>query len=63
LLSIGAITIITTFLSPYVIMVGWKASNMLSHDREGKSAADTMREEEGEKLIGLKNNAIALFDF
>jgi len=49
LLSIGAITIITTFLSPYVIMLGWKASNMFSHDREGKSAADTMREEEVEE--------------
>jgi hypothetical protein len=30
-------------------MLGWKASNMLSHDREAKSAADTMREEEGEE--------------
>ena len=49
MLSIGAITIITTFLSPYVITLGWKASNMLSQDREGKSAADTMREEEGEE--------------
>ncbi len=42
---IGAMTIITTFLSPYVIRLGWKASNMLSHDREDKSAADTKREE------------------
>ena len=49
MLSIGAIAIITTFLSPYAIMLGWKASNMLSHDREGKSAADTMREEEVEE--------------
>ena len=49
MLSIGAIAIITTFLSPYVIMLGWKASNVLSHDREGKSAADTMREEEVEE--------------
>jgi len=49
LLSIGAITIITTFLSPYVIMLGWKASNMLSRNREDKSAADTMREEEVEE--------------
>ena len=49
MLSIGAITIITTFLSPYVIMLGWKASNRFSHDREGKSAADTMREEEVEE--------------
>jgi CPA2 family monovalent cation:H+ antiporter-2 len=43
---IGAMTIITTFLSPYVIRLGWKASNMLSHDRKDKSAADTKREEE-----------------
>jgi CPA2 family monovalent cation:H+ antiporter-2 len=42
---IGAMIIITTFLSPYVIRLGWKASNMLSHDREDKSAADTKREE------------------
>ena len=49
MLSIGAITVITTFLSPYVIMLGWKASNMLSHDREGKNAADTMSEEEVEE--------------
>ena len=47
--SIEAITIITTFLSPYDIMLGWKASNRFSHDREDKSAADTMREEEGEE--------------
>ena len=43
MLSIEAITIITTFLSPYDIMLGWKASNRFSHDREDKSAADTMR--------------------
>jgi hypothetical protein len=42
---IGAMTIITTFLSPYVIRLGWKASDMLNHDREDKSAADTKREE------------------
>jgi CPA2 family monovalent cation:H+ antiporter-2 len=45
---IGAMTIITTFLSPYVIRLGWKASDMLNHDREDKSAADTRREEEEE---------------
>ena len=62
---IGAMTIITTFLSPYIIRLGWKASNMLSHDIEDKTAADTRREEKEEKeeLIGVKNNAIALFDF
>ena len=50
MLSIGAITIITTFLSPYVIMLGWKASNRFSHDREDKSVADTIRGgEEGEE--------------
>ena len=49
MLSIGAITIITTFLSPYVIMLGWKASNRFSHDREDKSAEDTMREKEVEE--------------
>jgi hypothetical protein len=43
---IGAMTIITTFLSAYVIRLGWKASNMLNHDREDKSAADTRTEEE-----------------
>jgi hypothetical protein len=30
-------------------MLGWKASNRFSQDREGKSAADTMRGEEGEE--------------
>jgi hypothetical protein len=42
-------TIITTFLSPYVIGLVWKASNMLSHDRADKGAADTRREEEEEE--------------
>jgi monovalent cation:H+ antiporter-2, CPA2 family len=42
---IGAMTIITTFLSPYIIRLGWKASNMLNHERADKSAADTRREE------------------
>jgi monovalent cation:H+ antiporter-2, CPA2 family len=46
---IGAMTIITTFLSPSVIRLGWKASNMLIHDREDKSAADSRREEEKEE--------------
>lgn len=46
---IGAMTIITTFLPPYVIRLGWKANNMLNHDREDKSAADTRREEEEEE--------------
>jgi monovalent cation:H+ antiporter-2, CPA2 family len=46
---IGAMTIITTFLSPYVIRLGWKASNMLSHGREDKSAADTRRKGEEEE--------------
>jgi hypothetical protein len=45
---IGAMTIITTFLSPYVIRLGWKASDMLNHDGEDKSAADTKREGEEE---------------
>ncbi len=43
---IGAMTIITTFLSPYIIRLGWKVSNMLSHDIEDKTAVDTRREEE-----------------
>jgi CPA2 family monovalent cation:H+ antiporter-2 len=43
---IGAMTIITTFLSPYVIRLGWKASNIFSHDKEDKNAAYTRREEE-----------------
>jgi monovalent cation:H+ antiporter-2, CPA2 family len=46
---IGAMTIITTFLSPYIIRFGWKASSMLSHDKEDKTAADTRREEEADR--------------
>jgi CPA2 family monovalent cation:H+ antiporter-2 len=45
---IGAMTIITTFLSPYVIRLGWKASNMLNQDREDKRSSDSSREEEEE---------------
>jgi hypothetical protein len=59
---IGAMTIITTFLSPYIIRLGWKASNMLNHERAIR-APQIQGGKKEKKLIGLKNNAIALFDF
>lgn len=37
---IGAMTIITTFLSPYVIKAGWKISNMVIREDKGEEEKD-----------------------
>ena len=46
---VGTMTIITTFLSPYVIKFGWKLANSLKDKKEEKEKEEEKKEEEGKK--------------